>query len=550
MRKTVVMKNIIIVLLLLSASLLNAQQMPGKFSQSSKSSFHAIPYDSVIINIGSLKNFVANNTKNFSTDDDPHSFRIGRDDLRYPSMSWIEGGYPDNHYLSSGTFFVGIDSTTVLFNRKTSTDFKVQNNTSDIPSHIMVSYSMTDDSAGLQLERIRTVCRVYAWTDFWRDDFFIYEYLIINEGSEPLEDIYAGLLMDFDISAAGGLVAGMPYWSDDRVGYLLSRGVNQIPESISFMYDGNDLNTPENDMGGYYIPKESLGYVGSRILNSPQTKRGVPANQQSGHQWYSQQEMPNRGSEYYRKMADEKFMLAPQIVDDYQYLQSAGPWDMQPGDTLHVAFGLGIGEGIFSLVENLQTAYDLYWQLLRDKHRPQIYNIIPNQEVVPIYTGDVQTFHISANDLSGDSLIYLWRLDEQLTDVKDTIFTYESTKYSKGVHSLKVEVSDKKAAVDHEWIIVQEAPRIYSLGQNYPNPFNSGTTIPFELTEPSNVTITIYNIAGGKIATLIREFLNAGQWVVLWDGRDIQGKKVASGIYYYHLLSEHFSDVKQMLLLK
>ena len=67
----------------------------------------------------------------------------------------------------------------------------------------MVSYSMNDDSAGLNMRGIKVICRVYAWSDAWRDDFFIYEYLVINEGTEHLKDVYAGLLMDFDVSAAG-----------------------------------------------------------------------------------------------------------------------------------------------------------------------------------------------------------------------------------------------------------------------------------------------------------------------------------------------------------
>jgi len=537
------MQTLLFILFLFSFSMLGAQPFPDKYFRSVENSTYAVPYDSVIISIGSLKNFVANNTKNFSSDKDPHSFRIGRDDLLFPSMSWNEGGYPDNHYLSSGTFFIGLDSATVIFNRNTSMDFKVQYNTSDSPSHILVSYSMTDDSAGTQKKGIRAICRIYAWSDYWRDDFFIYEYSIINEGLDYLEDFYAGLLMDFDVSAAG---RGLPYWADDRVGYLLSQGLNQIPESISFMYDGNDITTPENDIGGYYIPQESLGYVGSRILNSPKTKKGVPANQQSGHQWYSHEDRPN----YFQSMSENIFMLGPQFVGDYQYLQSIGPWDLQPGDTLSLAFGLGIGKGIFKLVENLQVAYDSYWQLIKDKNKPEIYNLVPNQEVVTLNVGDTPTFSISARDFNGDSLIYLWRIDEQLTEIRDTLFTYESQKYDMGVHSLSVEVSDKKAAANHKWIIIQEAPRIYHLGQNYPNPFNSGTTIPFELIEGSDVTITIYTITGEKIATLIREYLNPGQWVVQWDGMDINGVKVSSGIYYYQLMSDQFSDVKQMLLLK
>jgi len=163
----------------------------------------AVAYDSVIIDLGNLQHFVANNTKDFSTNEDPKTFRIGRDDLLYPSMNWREGGYGINNYLSSGLFILGNDSGTILFDSGTSTDFTVRRNQPGWSAPQVVSYSMTDDSAGIHKKGLRTVCRVYGWTESWRDDFLIYEYVVQNQGLVKLYNLYAGLLLDFDISSAG-----------------------------------------------------------------------------------------------------------------------------------------------------------------------------------------------------------------------------------------------------------------------------------------------------------------------------------------------------------
>jgi hypothetical protein len=96
----------------------------------------------------------------------------------------------------------------------------------------------------------------------------------------------------------------------------------------------------------------------------------------------------------------------------------------------------------------------------------------------------------------------------------------------------------------------------YSLGQNYPNPFNPNTCIDFDLPRSCQVKLEIYNILGSKVKTLVNEKLNSGHQFVTWDGKDDQGKEVASGVYFYRLSAtsagktEEFSLTKRMLLLR
>jgi hypothetical protein len=90
----------------------------------------------------------------------------------------------------------------------------------------------------------------------------------------------------------------------------------------------------------------------------------------------------------------------------------------------------------------------------------------------------------------------------------------------------------------------------YSLLQNYPNPFNPSTCVEFDLARTSQVKLEIYNILGSKVKTLVNDKLSVGHKSITWDGKDDQGKKVASGIYFYRLKTEEFSSTKRMLLLK
>ena len=93
-------------------------------------------------------------------------------------------------------------------------------------------------------------------------------------------------------------------------------------------------------------------------------------------------------------------------------------------------------------------------------------------------------------------------------------------------------------------------PKVYSLSQNYPNPFNPITILRFGLPRDSWVKLEVYNVLGQKVKTLVNENLTAGMQEKEWDGTDENGFEVASGIYFYKIQAESFSDIKKMVLLK
>ncbi len=124
---------------------------------------------------------------------------------------------------------------------------------------------------------------------------------------------------------------------------------------------------------------------------------------------------------------------------------------------------------------------------------------------------------------------------------------------TQGNHSIKL--SGATANIDYVQLIERKvilgvapnntSPYSYSLGQNYPNPFNPTTTINYSLGKASNVTLTVYNILGQRVATLVDGFKNAGLQSVVFDAN-----KLASGVYFYRLEAGSFVKAEKMMLLK
>jgi len=90
-----------------------------------------------------------------------------------------------------------------------------------------------------------------------------------------------------------------------------------------------------------------------------------------------------------------------------------------------------------------------------------------------------------------------------------------------------------------------QLPSAFHLDQNYPNPFNPSTTINYSVPKPSSVTITVYDVLGREVKTLVNENKPAGNFSVQFDGI-----KLTSGIYIYRLQAGSFSQTKKLILLK
>jgi flagellar hook assembly protein FlgD len=89
---------------------------------------------------------------------------------------------------------------------------------------------------------------------------------------------------------------------------------------------------------------------------------------------------------------------------------------------------------------------------------------------------------------------------------------------------------------------------------NYPNPFNPETTIQYNLENDSEVTVTIYNVKGQLVCTLVKASQEAGIHNITWNGKDSNNRNVSSGIYFSSLYASDeecdYTNVKKIILLK
>jgi hypothetical protein len=95
-----------------------------------------------------------------------------------------------------------------------------------------------------------------------------------------------------------------------------------------------------------------------------------------------------------------------------------------------------------------------------------------------------------------------------------------------------------------------QLPASYSLHTPYPNPFNPSTTISFDLPKRAGVKLVVFDVLGRELRKLIDQEMAPGAHSVKWDGTNDVGKAVASGVYFYRLSADQYTNCKKMLLLK
>ena len=98
---------------------------------------------------------------------------------------------------------------------------------------------------------------------------------------------------------------------------------------------------------------------------------------------------------------------------------------------------------------------------------------------------------------------------------------------------------------------LQTRPAAFALATNYPNPFNPATTIQYALPQAADVQLTVYNVVGQVVRTLVAEHQAAGRYLVAWDATNDNGQSLSAGVYFYRLQAGgEFHAVRKMLLLK
>jgi len=133
---------------------------------------------------------------------------------------------------------------------------------------------------------------------------------------------------------------------------------------------------------------------------------------------------------------------------------------------------------------------------------------------------------------------------EQITDTAYGRFPDGSSSWSS--------LDPTPGAANAELSIINEGiiPSQFALHQNYPNPFNPSTTIRFDIAKQSFVSVNIWNLVGQKVNTLTAEQMSPGSYELRFDGRDVYGQQLSSGVYMISVEAESWSSTRKMILLK
>jgi len=139
---------------------------------------------------------------------------------------------------------------------------------------------------------------------------------------------------------------------------------------------------------------------------------------------------------------------------------------------------------------------------------------------------------------------FTWPIPEDLTYANSTFLTGADDGGPLGDRNW---YPDFVSAVDDNEPL---SPAAFTLSQNYPNPFNPVTKIKYNLVNATDVKLTIYDLLGHEVKTLVNNRQSAGSYTIQWNGTNNAGNKVASGMYFYQLETPEFNNTNKMMLLK
>ena len=154
--------------------------------------------------------------------------------------------------------------------------------------------------------------------------------------------------------------------------------------------------------------------------------------------------------------------------------------------------------------------------------------------ILPVYGDDAITPEDEGAS-PGDRLQFY--VDDRLADVEGESDVWLS---DMGVRNVRLVVRPSTGDV----------PEMYALFQNSPNPFNPETDIRYQIPQAQKVKLEVYNTTGQVLRVLVDEYVGAGSYMVRWDGRDMHGMEVSSGMYFYRIEAGDFMSTKKMVMIK
>ena len=363
-------------------------------------------------------------------------------------------------------------------------------------SQLLQRYYDLDDNNStdiLYINNVKRQLRIYQYNSIINnfDSVYSFDYSNIDEWFEgfPIGDFDQDGNTEFFIGGASGQVYGF----ENNNGSYLNTFIGQVETNNAF------LNTETDDIDGN--GKKEFWIGGDSFHN------GVPITRLTCFE--------AKGNNSYEAVAK---------IDILGFFSFYG-FNMLALDVDK--------DGVDELVLCLdQTFIILKFKGSPGQHSYEVYYIKQNERALK---GENSVYwNASMYDINSDGQEEILITSDNVIDNSEIIFFTIILKPVKPVNIDGVEYHDLS----------------YELFQNYPNPFNSTTQIKFSLEKESNVSLTVYNLTGQKVRTLVDDKLNLGEYWIAWDGRDDWGMPVSSGIYLYRMKADNYSELRKMILSK
>ena len=594
-------------LLIINIADINAREKEDRAQKRLEKTTNAVRY---LVDVGNLWTVVSN-----------YGW-IGDDAFNNPSFEWPGGS--GNHFLYQGSIWVaakdpdGVIHCTAAdeeeFTQTTDPDDYVFHWTKDdvlseadkamgkkkiISEHdTWAEYSDLDDRYHNSSDDplgIKVIEQTYAWSAGYNDDFLIFDYKIINigldvnqdgvadsAGQQTLTDVYTAVRFDFDVS----YLAGGEYWYDDLTAY-------NSEYKLSYGWDGDDPDFPGNDIGE---SGTSTGYIYARLLNSPQSLPNLNGVQLEdtpvSHAWWTIDDDPSTEALKFAYMSTPGYAGVPASPYDYRFLQTVGPYQLEPGDTLNIVWALGVGAGLEGAIRDSDWAQKIYDSGYKAAGAPDSpsFTIAPGEEgsmniqwnnsaevsVDPLSTKlDFEGYRVykarnvdatgapiwilladydKVDDIGSNTGLQYKFVDDDI--VMGTGYYYAVTAYDRGVPGIGVLESRKLSEfVEAEGAVANSVENVYVV----PNPYvgseiwNHVITFnePFEdklvfMNLPDEATINIYTLSGDFVIRLDHTDGSSESWDLISRNQ----QTVTSGIYLYAVESSVGNKIGKFVVVR
>ena len=411
---------------------------------------------------------------------------------------------------------------------------------------------------------LEVVQQSFQWADLLMTDAIGYDFTVRNVGDQIVENVHCGLHSDFDINFADDDQAGS--WRGD----VEASDGRVVPVTLAWMHDG--AGVPVGGWMGWVM----CGLVTDAAAGGPADPLAVSSFQHmKGNAAFGQGGDPTNDAERYELLSADASYWDPDTFQEADYrvlLSSEAVPALAPGESLTFRMALVAGVDLDALVqaaaEAVTTAMGQDFDRDGDPGNGDEFHVPwlrPGEIPVPNFTGDLR----AATEDGGVALEFDlgWNEDFEVAVVRrpgpgvparrwDNLGALAAGRlrdddpvaWPRTYDLVMATASGNELVLDT--VVMPGPPDVGLLLTAAPNPFNPRVTIHFTLPRSSVARLDILDLQGRLVRTLFHEARTGGPGQEVWNGRDLRGQDVASGVYLVRLRTDEEITSQRVTLLR